>query len=128
MRRASSGGPTQAALVLDALRAARGEAVDASRLLDAMYPGGGWAGIASAPASLNRVVQRLRVEGHDIRGFGGTGLRLVEGGPRVAARKPRRCLGGCGKTFDSEGPGNRICPRCSASRPRDFVEHGLAAR
>lgn len=24
----------------------------------------------------------------------------------------RRCLGGCGKSFFSKGPGNRVCRKC----------------
>ena len=32
-------------------------------------------------------------------------------GPKVLTR--RNCLK-CGQTFNSEGPGNRICPKCNA--------------
>lgn len=30
------------------------------------------------------------------------------------ATSPRTCLG-CDKTFPSTGPGNRICPKCTAT-------------
>jgi hypothetical protein len=31
---------------------------------------------------------------------------------RKSTKAPRACLGPCGKTFMSAGPGNRICQRC----------------
>jgi len=33
--------------------------------------------------------------------------------------KKRLCLGGCNKTFTSNGPGNRICPKCSKQERSD---------
>lgn len=36
----------------------------------------------------------------------------------------RNCLGGCGKTFWSKGPANRMCPACSkVNRERALSRH-----
>ena len=36
-----------------------------------------------------------------------------EAEPQVSTEAMRRCLGGCGQRFLSDGPANRICGRCS---------------
>jgi hypothetical protein len=42
----------------------------------------------------------------------------------------RRCLGGCGRRFDSEGPWNRICPDCAEKQtalPRRMLTGAVKA-
>lgn len=119
-RGATRGGgrpPRLARAVLEALRAADGGEVSAVRLLDAMFPEG-WDHLADAASCLQLAVGRVRAEGHDVRGFASTGFRLVALSVRPDTRKERRCLGGCGAMFESEGPGNRICAGCAASERR----------
>lgn len=41
--------------------------------------------------------------------------------------KPRTCLK-CGKTFDSTGPGNRICPRCNRENDKLHLSEAQVQR
>lgn len=46
--------------------------------------------------------------------------------PQRTDPRPRTCLS-CGKVFDSDGPGNRICPECR-SKQAEVSPHATAAR
>lgn len=51
--------------------------------------------------------------------------KCVAVGTRIAVRK---CLGGCGQEFLSEGPWKRICPMCTKARSERASEHSPTAR
>ncbi len=118
---------TQGEAVLQALRQTKGGPAEAAELVAAMYPLGG-----GSIHALYAAVAGLRKVGHDIRGTAKTGYQLT-GVVEVTAtpRKQRRCLGGCGKMFLSDGPGHRICLPCSQRRPSSseaFMEYSVARR
>lgn len=66
-------------------------------------------------------------------GSRGTSYRKKPGAGAQSASRP--CLGGCGKPFMSDGPWQRICPKCSARNEHEGVqppanrrEHGAVRR
>ncbi len=116
MGRSSTHGRAQSEAVFEVLRAAEGRTVEPRALYAAMYPGDApWP--SSCETRLAVVAERLRDAGHDVRGYASTGFRLLSCGP-ASTRKERRCLGGCREMFMSDGPGHRICPRCTTLESR----------
>lgn len=127
MGRARGPGPPRAGSlsvrenVLARLREARGGFVPFSELIAV-----GWAGREpprSARAGVSNALTELRQDGYGVAvryaEAPGAALRHEPGswtGPAgTSARRPRKCLGGCGKMFDSEGPGNRVCAACAGT-------------
>lgn len=108
--------------VLSALLAAKGEPVPLERLMDVMAGAG-----KASLAGLHNAFSRLRNDGHEIAGCSRDGFRMcAEAEPEPPRHAMRKCLGGCEQRFMSEGPGNRICGRCSGQRPTHLsVAHGL---
>lgn len=82
-------------------------------------------------AELNRAEEKLRAEREKNRELRDRLARAnVEGiVTAVTVRKNRACLS-CGKSFASDGPGNRICGPCSKSRAEvglDETSFGMTA-
>ena len=92
-------------------------------LLDSMAHGGAYAD----DAQIDRltVIRRGVVAGGKVR----VRLALDDGSgpvvePSAPAARPRTCLK-CGRSFDSEGPGNRICSPCGEANDRLGVAEKL---
>lgn len=128
---ATGEGTTHPQRLLARLRQGGGSVVPWGDLVAAMWPDG------EAPDSARNMIQTyaslLRDDGHRIATVRGRGMKLAHDEPDPPPplprheRKERRCLGGCGVMFLSDGPGNRICDRCGdRAHGEAFAEFSVA--